>query len=103
MLLGDTASPLIEFLPRPLKPMVRMPEFPGWQRWPRDVVVAVGCRHDYRLWLRKLKQHTLQSGKPGRIQMFDHFDNRGRIKARKSLVAIDQRAVNQLQSLSLAR
>ena len=34
--------------------------------------------------------------------MFDHFDNRRRIKVRQSLVAIDQRSVQQLDPFRLA-
>ena len=45
----------------------------------------------------------LERRQPRRIEMLDHFDDRRRVEARQPLVAVGQRAVQQLDPLRSGR
>src|SRR5581483_5430941 len=81
--------------------MVAMPELPRRKCWPAHVVVGVRRSHDDRSGTRKLERDTLERRKTRRIEVLDHFDDRGRIEPSEPLVAVHERTVNELDARTL--
>ena len=50
-----------------------------------------------------LEYHSLERGQAGSVEVFDHFNDGGRVEAGQALVAVHERAVHQLDPLALLR
>ena len=81
MLLRHPLRPVLKLLPRPLEPVIGVPELAGRQRLPHHVVFPVRRRQHDRLRPGELEQNSLQGRQPRRIEMLDDFNNRGRIES----------------------
>ena len=51
----------------------------------------------------ELEEHALEGGEPRRVEVLDHLDDGGRVEAGEARVAVDQRAVEQLDAARAAR
>ena len=81
--------------------MVAMTKLAGGQRFPFHVVFAVGRRDDDVLRFGALEQHTLERSQARGVKMFDDFHHRGGIEASEPLVTVNERAVQEAQTLLL--
>ncbi len=101
MLCGNSIRPVLKLLSGPLKAMIGVAELASGQCLPHHVVFRVGSGQHDGPWLSEFKQDSFQGGKPRGIEVFDDFNDRRRIKAFQPLVSIDQRSVDQFQTLRL--
>src|SRR5262249_2724696 len=63
----DLLGPGPELVPRPLEPVVGMPQLPGTEVLPGDVVLPVGRGQDHRAGSCELEDGPLERREPGRV------------------------------------
>ena len=96
--------------PRPrTRARVHSKRWSGWRSCPagsvsqRTLYSAFGRRHDDGARPRRAEDVLLGGGQARRVEVLDDLDERGRVEAGQALVAVRQRAVQQLDPLCAGR
>jgi len=92
---------LSELPARPLEPMIPVTKAPGRQRFKLGVVLHVGRGHDHGRRPGKFEQDSFERRQSRLVEMFDDLHDRRRVEAAQALVAITERAVDELDPLAL--
>src|SRR5262249_30831214 len=94
-------GPFGEFRPCPFEAVIAVTELTGRKRFPADVVLSIGRRQHNLFRARELEQDASEGCRPWWIELLDHFDNRRRVEVCQSFVAVNQRAMKELDPLGL--
>jgi hypothetical protein len=81
--------------------MVTMTEAARGQTLELHVILAIGSSDDYSWRAREFEHGPLHRTQTRRIEMFDHFNQRGSVVTFETSVVIHQRPVNQAHAVAL--